>query len=500
MALTGGQGVDVVLNSLAGEAITKNLQILRPFGRLLEIGKRDLYANSRVGLRPFRINLSYFGIDADTLLVERPALARRLFGEVLSELQARRLRPLPFKAVPVQRAASAFRLMQRSRHVGKIVLTLPAPGQPRPAVQPAPWQATADGTWLVTGGLGGFGLATAKWLVARGARSLALMSRRGDSTDEAREGIAFLQAAGAQVRAFAADVSNEADVARVLNELRASLPPLVGIVHAAMVLDDAPVHLLDRARLDRVLAPKLAGAWHLHRHTFHDPLQAFVVFSSATVMFGNPGQGNYVAANQYLQAFAQWRRAQGLSALSVAWGAIRDVGVVTRIEGLEDMLKKRSGIAALDAADALQELGRALAAQEVCASVSALDMSRGSILAVVRAPRMEALRPAGGEAADLGGQTLAERWPGVAADARRPLLLDVLRGHLARILGTSAAQIDVEKPLADLGMDSLMAVELAGSLEQEMGRPVSVMQMIQASSTTAVVDVLAASLEATAGA
>lgn len=496
LARTGGQGVDVVLNSLAGEAITKNLQILRPFGRLLEIGKRDLYANSRIGLRPFRINLSYFGIDADTLLVERPALARRLFAEVLDEVAAGRLRPLPFKAVPVQRAAAAFRLMQRSRHVGKIVLTLPAPGEPPAPVRPAPWRATADGTWLVTGGLGGFGLATAKWLVARGARHLVLMSRRGETTDEAREGVAWLRAAGATVRTHAADVSVKADVARVLADVRATMPPLAGVVHAAMVLDDAPVHLLDRTRLDRVLRPKLAGAWHLHRLTLVDPLQAFVVYSSATVTFGNPGQGNYVAANQVLQAFAQWRRAQGLPALSVAWGAIRDVGVVTRTEGLEEMLRKRSGIAALDAVDALQQLGRALADGEVAVSVSALDLSRGSVLPVVRAPRMAALRPAGGDAADLSGQTLAERWPAMPAEARRPLLLEVLRGHLARILGTTAGQIDVEKPLADLGMDSLMAVELAGSLEQEVGRPVSVMQMIQAASTQAVVELLASGLAA----
>ena len=496
MAITGGEGLDVVLNSLAGEAITKNLQILRPFGRLLEIGKRDLYANSRIGLRPFRINISYFGIDADTLLVERPVLARRMFSEVLQALREGTLRPLPYQALPITRAATAFRQMQRSRHVGKLVLTLPAPGMALPAVAPRPWQASTDGTWLVTGGLGGFGLATAKWLVTRGVRSLALMSRRGASTEEAQTGIAFLQAAGATVRAFAADVSQEADVARVLAEVRSTMAPLKGVLHAAMVLDDGPVHTLDKARLQRVLAPKLHGAWHLHRLTQTDPLESFVVFSSATIMFGNPGQGNYVAANQYLQAFAQWRRAQGLPALSVAWGAIRDVGIVTRVEGLEQMLQKRSGIAALDAADALVELGKALAAGEVASSVSAMDMSRASILWVVRAPRMAALRPAGADTLDSGGQTLAERWPGVAADARRPLLLDVLRSHLSRILGTPAAQIDIERPLADLGLDSLMAVELAGSLEHEMGRPVSVMQMIQASSTAAVVDLLANSLGA----
>lgn len=497
MQLTGGQGLDVVLNSLAGEAITKNLQILRPFGRLLEIGKRDFYANSRIGLRPFRNNLSYFGIDADTLLVERPDLARRVFAEVAAEVAAGRLRPLPYQASPISRATRAFRLMQQSRHVGKIVVTLPATGEPLPAVAAPPWQARGDGTWLVTGGLGGFGLATARWLARRGVRALALVSRRGASTPEAQQAIAALRAEGVTVQAFAADVSRAEAVTQLLADIRVSLPPLRGIVHAAMVLDDAPMALLDRQRLDRVLAPKVAGAWELHRQTQGDALEAFVTFSSATVLIGNPGQGNYVAANQYLDALVRWRRAQGLPGLSVGWGAIADVGVVTRTEGLADWLEKRAGMAAMPSAEALAELGRALAEGQVCVTVAPLDMQRlGDTLPGARAARLAALAPARAADGSQARQTLAERWAATASDARRPIVLDTLREHLARILGTAAAQVDIERPLSDLGLDSLMAVELATALEREVGRPVSVMQMIQAGSAGAVADTLLASLEA----
>ena len=210
MRLTGGIGVDVVLNSLAGEAITKSLECLRPFGRFLEIGKRDLYANSRIGLRPFRNNLSYFGIDADTLLIERAPLARRLFQAVVDLFARGELRPIAFQTIPVSRAPEAFRAMQQSRHVGKLVITI---DHEHARVQAPEANIVEPGvTYLVTGGLGGFGLATAEWLAAQGATSLALVSRRGATTDEARGGIARMEKLGANVRAFACDISNRAAV------------------------------------------------------------------------------------------------------------------------------------------------------------------------------------------------------------------------------------------------------------------------------------------------
>ena len=524
LALTQGQGVDVVLNSLAGEAITKNLQILRPFGRMLEIGKRDFYANSRIGLRPFRQNLSYFGIDADTLLIERPDLAHQVFAQVVALFADGKLHPLPHQALPIQRAAQAFRLMQQSRHVGKIVITLPAAaasdgaaaetalpdhGQAAPPALRglgAAWQAGhgnsggTAGTWLVSGGLGGFGLATARWLVARGARHLALLSRRGASSDEAQAGIAAMQAAGATVRPFVADVSSSADLARVLAEVRITMPPLVGVLHSAMVLDDGPVLTLNGERLHNVLAPKLVGAWHLHQLTQGDALREFIVYSSATTVVGNPGQGNYVAANLYLESLVQLRRAQGRPGLAIAWGAIKDVGVLTRHSGLDVLVAQRSGIAATPADQALAELGQMLGAGAAVVSVAQFNVQRlGDLLAATRTPRFAALAPQGGlDSAGAVRQSLAERMPGTAAADRRPLVTDTLREHLGRILGTAAGKIDLERPLPELGLDSLMAVELAQSLEKEVGRTVSVMQMIQASSAMAVADMLLQGFEAPA--
>ena len=179
MRLTDGQGVDVILNSLAGEAITKNLNILKPFGRFLEIGKRDFYANSKIGLRPFRNNISYFGINSDTLLIERRDLARRLLGEVLEFFADRSLRPLPYRSFPISRAVEAFRQMQQSRQIGKLVVTMDDDEAATVPVIRRQATVRSDGTYLISGGLSGFGLATALWLAEKGARHFALLGRRG---------------------------------------------------------------------------------------------------------------------------------------------------------------------------------------------------------------------------------------------------------------------------------------------------------------------------------
>ncbi len=486
MRLTDGRGVDVVLNSLAGEAITKGLQVLRPFGRFLEIGKRDLYANSRVGLRPFRNNLSYFGIDADTLLIDRPELARDCFAAVMAKFATGALHPLPHLTVPLSRAGEAFRAMQQSRHIGKLVVTIGEGDAAQAVVRSAP-NVRADGTYLVTGGLSGFGLATAHWLAGQGARSFALVGRRGATTEEALAGIAALEALGARVTPFAVDIADPAQVETMLAGIRASMPPLVGVFHAAAVIEDAPILQIDAERLRRVLAPKLMGAWNLHNATLTDKLEMFVLYSSSSVLVGNPGQASYVAANLYLDSLARFRRAQGKPALSIGFGAIKDAGFLTRNAAVEEMLRTRTGMDATPAADALADMGRLLAAGATCATVAQFNLARlGQSLSSARAPRFRPLVPDDlGTLAGAAG-TMAAALEAMDDTERRATLLDLARAHVGRVLGTGAQQVDVERPLSEMGLDSLMAVELAEGLEQEIGRPVSVMQMIQAGNVTAI--------------
>jgi acyl transferase domain-containing protein/acyl carrier protein len=491
MKLTGGIGVDVVLNSLAGEAITKSLQCLRPFGRFLEIGKRDLYANSRIGLRPFRNNLSYFGIDADTLLIQRADLARKLFKRVVEHFAAGELQPLPFQEIPISRASEAFRAMQQSRHVGKLVVSMQLDKPQSLVIVPSASKIKPNATYLVTGGLGGFGLSTAKWLVQQGATSLALLSRRGASTDEAITALAELQRTGALVRGFAADVGDADSLAQVLKVIRAEMPPLCGVIHSAAVIEDAPILNLGEEQLDRVYRPKLIGAWNLHQQTVNDPIDLFVLYSSSSAVVGNPGQGAYVAANLYLDALAQHRRAIGLPALSVGWGAIKDAGFLTRHQAVAGMLKTRTGLDATPASEALTDLGRLLTVGSTRVSVARFDLHRlGQMLPGARVPRFLPIIPKGAADSLAAEETLGDLLKKVPASEQRAFVLTRVRGHAARVLGTSAAQVNTDQPLSDLGLDSLMAVELAGGLERDLGQPVSVMQMLTAGSLSAIAELV----------
>ena len=491
MRITGGTGVDVVLNSLAGEAITRSLNCLRPFGRFLEIGKRDLYANSHIGLRPFRNNLSYFGIDADTLLVERPVLAHSMFKTIIGHFATGALRPLPFQAIPVSRAAEAFRSMQQSRHVGKLVVTMGADRPSSLAIVPAGSAVRPDVTYLVTGGLSGFGLATAEWLAEQGATSLALVGRRGANTEEAAAGIARMEKMGASVRSFAADISDPAALSSVLSTVRSHMAALKGVIHSAAVIEDASILNIGADQLERVFRPKLLGAWNLHQATLQDELEMFVLYSSSSAVVGNPGQGAYVAANLYLDALALHRRSLGLAALSIGWGAIKDAGFLTRHQAVAGMLKNRTGLDATPARDALADLGRLSVIGATRVSVGRFDLQKLSqLLPAARSSRFIPIIPKGAAANLQTEETLVDILKKIPETDWRPLILARVREHGARVLGTSAAQVSIDQPLADLGLDSLMAVELAGGLERDLGRPISVMQMLSAGSLSSIAELV----------
>lgn len=492
MEATGGEGVDMVLNSLAGEAIPKSLGVLRAYGRFLEIGKTDIYGNSRIGLRPFRNNLSYFAIDLDRVFRERPKLAARLMTEVAGAFAqgtdgGPALEPLPRRVWPVSRAEQAFRHMAQARHIGKIVLDM-ADTQARIARPlPRPLPLKADGTYLLTGGLGGFGLAVADWLVARGAGTVVLAGRSGAATPEAQAGVDRLRSGGARVRVERCDITDRAAVDAMLARIRAELPPLRGVLHAAMVLDDDHVLNLDRDRLARVTAPKVQGALNLHLATRDDPIELFMMFSSFAAMVGNPGQANYVAANQYLVALAERRRAQGLPALVVDWGAIGGVGYVAAHDEIARHFE-RHGLTPVQAPDALAALEALLGAGAVATGVIDIDWAKWAryLPEIARNPRYGDLPmtegAAGGQGGGDGGEQILAQILDAAGEDRPALLQAALADRLATVLGTSADALDTSQPLADLGLDSLMAVELSCLIEDDLGVKTPAIELTQSPS------------------
>lgn len=479
---TGGVGVDVVLNSLAGEAINRNLQALRPFGRFLELGKRDFYENTRIGLRPFRNNISYFGIDADQLMCERPDLTRRLFCEMMQLFANSALHPLPYSVFDANNVVDAFRYMQQARQVGKIVVTyrngIHKPHPPhRGAAQRLALPAHA--TYLVTGGLGGFGLRTAQWLADKGARNLVLISRSGPASDSVRDAIATLQAAGVRVHAAACDVTDRRALEQLLTNIAQDMPPLRGIVHAAVVIDDGMARNATVKQIERTMAAKVLGACHLHALTRRLPLDFFVCYSSATTLFGNPGQSNYVAANHWLEALAANRRAQGLPATCVRWGAIDDVGFLARNQKIKNALQDRMGGTSLKSSVALDALESMLLANASGLGVLELDWrALNRFLPSASAPKFSGLALDDDEAGDQDqGTPIVHMLATLDAAALHTAFSDMLKAEMGEILRVPAHKIDPERLIYDMGLDSLMGVELIVALENRFGIRLPVMAL-----------------------
>ncbi|SAI05805.1 polyketide synthase [Bordetella ansorpii] len=488
LAETGGRGVDVVLNSLAGEAINRNLRVLKPFGRFLELGKRDFYENTRIGLRPFRNNISYFGIDADQLMQERPSLTRRLFAEVMQRFQDGVLHPLPYQAFDANNVVDAFRHMQQARQIGKIVVTYR--NGIRDARRPAALRGTLElsphATYLVTGGLSGFGLRTANWLADKGARNLVLLTRSGLSSQAAQQAVDALRARGVTVHAPACDVTDREALSGVLAEVAAGMPALRGVVHAAMVIDDGLVRSTNAAQIERVLAPKVLGALHLDELTRGMPLDFFVFYSSGTTLFGNPGQANYVAANGWLEAMARHRVSQGLPATCVRWGAIDDVGYLARNKKVKDALQGRMGGTALSSDLALRVLEDMLLSNTPDLGVLELDWrALARFLPSAGSPKFSwiARRASTGEADDAGSPDIANMLATLDDDALHHAFIDMLKSEVGEILRVPVDKIDPQRSIYDMGLDSLMGVELIVAVENRFGIRLPVMALNESPTT-----------------
>jgi phthiocerol/phenolphthiocerol synthesis type-I polyketide synthase C len=463
---TGGQGVDVVLNSLSGEAMERSLETLKPFGRFLELGKADLYLNRRVRLRPFRQNISYFAIDIDQLPILRPDLARSLLAEISAALFNGEIRPLAHRVFSFAEIDDAFRLMQSSGHIGKIVLE--PHGNSGVRLRQAPELALRrDGTYLVTGGIEGFGYECARWLVEHGAGAIALVGRRGPATPGSGSRVAELEAAGAQVRVYHGDVTDRGSLAAVLGAIRASQLPLRGIVHAASAISDALASEIDLAQVAAIMQPKLGGALALDALTREDPIELFLLFSSATTLVGAPGQGAYVAANMALEALARRRRAEGRPALAVAWGPIGDTGYLAERPEALASLARRLGARPVAAAQALSGLSALVASGlPTIAFVDANWSEARRFLPSLATPLFSEVRAKSSPSA--AGEPLMERLASLDPEAALELLKTIVAEEAATILRLPVEGIDPLRPLSEIGMDSLMAVELRLALENQL--------------------------------
>ena len=464
-ALTDGQGVDVVINTLSGEFVDRSFDVLKPGGRFVELGKRDVWSADQV--RERRPDVTYFPFDLVEVSRRDPGLIAGMLSEMTTQVHAGTLTPLPRTAFPVSHVTEAFRYMAEARHVGKIVVTLPplaAEGADTPV------SIREDATYLITGGLGALGLEVAAWLVEQGARHIALVGRRPAGAG-AREAIERLRLAGAEAETFAADVSDRADVSRLLTSVSATMPPLRGIVHAAGVLDDGVLLQQTWDRFRTVMAPKIEGACNLHVLTEDVPLDFFVCFSSVASLVGNAGQGNYAAANAFMDVLAYHRQASGRPGLSINWGPWDEVGMAAS-GGRRQQRLSDQGFRPIAPEQGLRVFSRLL--HKKAAQVGVVPVNWQAFLKMNPACAIFL-----GKVAQVTapGPRTASRVPdirGTLAQARDPrsVLAQHVRSVVSQVLGMQdTAEIDPRARLFDLGLESLMAVELRGRFEESLGCP-----------------------------
>jgi acyl transferase domain-containing protein/acyl carrier protein len=469
---TGGRGVDLVVNSLVGAAIPASLRALRKGGRFVEIGKLDAWTPERVAAD--RPDVDYHIVDLSAQFEPNAPLLAEMSLELVRRVESGEIAPVPTRTFPLEQAVSAFRFVSRSRHIGKVCLSFPdaARAEASKGAEHATLAATA-GVHVVTGGLGALGLRVAAWLVDCGARDVCLISRRTPNEAQIAT-IRAWEARGARVRLAAVDVADRGALADLFRGFDA---PLVGIVHAAGTLDDGVLANQTWERFRGVLAPKVRGASNLHALTLDRDLAYFVCFSSMAAMLGAAGQGPYVAANAFLDALCQRRRALGLPAISIAWGPWAGGGMASDIDE-----RNRARFAAVG-------LGAILPEQGVAILTRLIDDPRAPAQVGVLPVTWARFLKQFGRNVPLFYEALAKRTDDSAvredptllafqnADdaARRPALIAYLSKQLAAVMGyASAADVDTRRVFIAMGVDSLIAVDLRNRLESDLKRALPV--------------------------
>ncbi|WP_232383002.1 type I polyketide synthase [Actinomadura violacea] len=455
---TGGRGMDVVLDSLAGEFVDASLRLTAQGGRFVEMGKTDVRDPARVAAE--HDGVSYQAFD---LLDTGPDKMAEMFAALGELFASGVLRPLPVAQWSVTRAPEAFRYLSQARNIGKVVLTVPAPPDP-------------GGTVLITGASGALGGLVARHLVAvRGVRHLTLLSRRGPDAPGMAELTAELRGLGAEVQVAACDTADRDALAAVLAEIPSDAP-LTGVIHAAGLLDDGVLGSLTPERVEAVLRPKVDGAWHLHELTAGLDLSMFVLFSSVAGTVGSPGQGNYAAANAFLDALAAHRSGLGLPGVSLAWGGWEQAGGMAGKLGAVDRRRmSRSGSRALTDAEGLALLDASAATGEAVLVPDHLDLAVLRGLGDALPPLLSGLvrrtaRRSVGRSTGDGGGALSAQLAAMADVERGAALLDLVHAQVAMVLGMSGTEtIDPGRTFKELGFDSLTSLELRNRLNSVTG-------------------------------
>lgn len=514
--ITNGQGVDVVLNSLPGDAIDASLKSLAAYGRFVEIGKIDIYADRPIGLSPFQDNLSYTAVDLDRLFRQRPQVAAKLMAEIAERFEQEIYQPLNIALFPIEKIVQAFRFMSQRKNIGKIVVTIAPVTSNSANIQNDQSSSTdtlgiskfaqdhskhisicSDGAYLITGGLGALGIQTARWLAEQGAGGVVLLSRRtGDAAKQAMQDLADV---GCQVVVASGDVCDSTSLNDALKGLPAGFPPIKGIFHAAGVLQDKLMNQMTDHDFAYPLPAKTIGTWVLHRWTQDNPVDFMVLYSSVSAVLGTAGQANYGAANSFMDGFTAYRNCLGQRTLSINWGAFDGSGMAAQ---LGDMMRSQ-GVYLLPTKQSLALMGDFLDRDIDRVTLFRAKWDRfGTVLSSLMSGQLQfklidkLADLAGDDSGPADEQTMAikEELATLDASAMRLRLQQFFAQQLSDIMGIAPEEIDTGSSLTTLGMDSLMAMELGNKMQTALGIEMPMSIYLQGPTINRLVDFVVQSL------
>ena len=469
MNVTKGRGVDIVINSLSGKAINQSIRCLAPFGHFIEIGKADIYANAKIGLKRLGENLSFHVVDLDRLMKQKPSLAEKIYHELTTLLAENKVQAHPIEVYPVSELNQALQYLSKAQHIGKVVVTME--GSEIDLLPARTLKLKQNATYLITGGASGFGLTLASWMAEKGARHLALLSRSGCKNEEDLAQVEKLRSRGVQVKLINVDITDQNAIAAVVQQISTDMPPLKGIIHGAAVLDDATIPTVDTERYMKVFNPKVLGAWNLHQETRNCNLDFFTMLSSISSAFGIPGQIAYSAANNFLDKLACHRQSMGLAGTSVNLGLLGDYAGMTKDGGHMINVLANQGWLQLTYQQVTEKLEQLLIMNPAQRTAANIDWRKFKdfFLHLNKDFRYEEVlqkyavqSQSGGANSGLIEQILQ------ASDQKNQVLQDKFAEALAKILGTAADKIDQETPITKIGLDSLMLNQLRNWIQQKL--------------------------------
>lgn len=506
--MTGGRGVDCVLNSLSGELLRVSWNCLATFGNFVEIGLRDITDNMRLDMRPFIKSATFTFLDIANLINDDPAALGDALDQVFQLMQRDILHvPYPLTVYPVGKVEDAFRIMQQGKHRGKIVLSFTEEDREKAYVlckARDSLKLDPHATYLFVGGLGGLGRSLAREFVSSGARHLAFFSRSGATNPEAETLIRELTAQGAQVKVFSGDIANKVSFLAAMEECSQQLPLVKGVIQMAMVLRDVVIENMSYEEWEIPLRPKVQGTWNLHQHFSHErPLDFMIFCSSISGICGNPGQAQYDAGNSYQDALAHYRRSQGLKAVSINLGIMLEVGVIAEsathnFKVWEEVLGIREPAFHALMKSVINGQQRKRDDDKYCPSQICVGLGTASILASHQLPsppwfedpRFGPLAVASvSSSASTGGggataATLSSRLLEAATKKDHKAAANIITGalvmKLAEILRIPASEVDPSRPMYLYGVDSLVALEVRNWITRELKANMALLDIVAA--------------------